>query len=561
MKTELRSNRRLTGPNVIWQHPGPIIDIALNDKDATVFKEKWAQHITALLEGMGWTVELASRHFPGGLSLAFNAPMDRLYVACEMNEWAYNAAMAEINSAEQLNLDEAIEAFTQEMRQEANPPLLRIQSAAAKRGQQFLTCDDYVSVGSGVGSQMWSVKDLPEAASIDWDAVHRVPTAMVTGTNGKTTIVRLLRAMVVASGKVPGVSSTDWLMVGNSILDKGDWSGPGGARTILRDNRVEVALLETARGGMLRRGIGVLENEADVALINNIAPDHLGEWGIQDVDMLADTKFVLRHAGKTIVLNADDEHCIKRAGLVTRPIVWFSLEADNKIIAEHLAAGNQAIRLDADGIIRFYNAGDVEFEITASDIPMTFGGAALHNVANAMAAIAVARKLDIADEHIASALSDFQSDTKDNPGRLNIFEINGAKVIVDFAHNPHGLTALSSMVTKMNAKRRLITIGHAGDRQESDFHDVAMCAVDSGADRILIKEQINDLRGREPGEVPALMKKTLLNAGISEDRIEIHDSEMAATKAALEWSEPGDILLLLTLSERSDVLSYLDEIS
>ena len=167
MKTELRSNRRLTGPNVIWQHPGPIIDIALNDKDATVFKEKWAQHITALLEGMGWTVELASRHFPGGLSLAFNAPMDRLYVACEMNEWAYNAAMAEINSAEQLNLDEAIEALTQEMRQEANPPLLRIQSAAAKRGQQFLTCDDYVSVGSGVGSQMWSVKDLPEAASID----------------------------------------------------------------------------------------------------------------------------------------------------------------------------------------------------------------------------------------------------------------------------------------------------------------------------------------------------------------------------------------------------------
>ncbi|MBC8370263.1 MAG: Mur ligase [Planctomycetes bacterium] len=561
MMPELRSNRRLTGPNVIWQHPGPVIDIALNDKDASALKEKWAHHITALLEGMGWDVELASRHFPGGLSLAFNAPMDRLYVACEMNEWAYDAAVAEINAGDKFNLEEAIEKFTQEMRREANPPLLRIQSAAAKRNEQFLTCDDYVSVGSGVGSQTWSVKDLPEAGSIDWDSVYRVPTAMVTGTNGKTTIVRLLRAMVIASGKVPGMSSTDWLMVGNKILDKGDWSGPGGARTILRDKGVEVALLETARGGMLRRGIGVLENEADVALINNVAPDHLGEWGIQDVDMLADTKFVLRHAGKTIVLNADDEHCVKRASIVTRPIVWFSLEADNELIAEHLAGGKQAIRLDADKVIRYYDGSDIQFEIAAADIPMTFGGAALHNVANAMAAIAVARKLNIADEHIASALLNFQSDTKDNPGRLNMFEINGAKVIVDFAHNPHGLTALSNMVKKMDAKRRLITIGHAGDRQESDFHEVAMCAVDSGADRILIKEQIKDLRGRELGEVPAFMKKTLLEAGISEDRIEIHQSEMDATKAALEWSEPGDVLLLLTLSERNDVLSYLQSIS
>jgi len=561
MRSELRSNRRLTGPNVIWQHPGPVIDIALDDSDAAQLEEKWKQHITALLEGMGWSVELASRHFPGGLSLAFNAPMDRLYVACEMNEWAYESAVADINGVDVPGMSAAMANFTEEMRSEANPPLLRIQSAAAKRGEQFLTCDDYVSVGSGVGSQTWSVKDLPEAASIDWDTILRVPTAMVTGTNGKTTIVRLLRAMVIASGKVPGMSSTDSLMVGNDILDRGDWSGPGGARTILRDRRVDVALLETARGGILRRGVGVLENEADVALINNVAPDHLGEWGIQDVDMLADTKFVLRHAGKTIVLNADDEHCVKRASWVTRPIVWFSLEADNALVAQHIAQGNEAIRLDSDNVIRYYNGENIEFEISINDIPMTFDGAAVHNVANSMAAIAVARKLNIEEAFIAQALKNFKSDAKDNPGRLNIFEINGAKVIVDFAHNPHGLTALSAMVQKMPAKRRLITIGQAGDRRESDFHDVAMCAVHSGADRILIKEQIKDLRGRELGEVPAIMKKSLLGAGISEDRIEILGSEMEATIAALDWAEPGDVLLLLTLSERDDVLNYLSSIA
>ena len=155
MRSELRSNRRLTGPNVIWQHPGPVIDIALGDSDAPQLEEKWKQHITALLEGMGWSVELASRHFPGGLSLAFNAPMDRLYVACEMNEWAYESALAELNGDAAPDLSVAIANFTDEMRREANPPLLRIQSAAAKRGEQFLTCDDYVSVGSGIGSQTW----------------------------------------------------------------------------------------------------------------------------------------------------------------------------------------------------------------------------------------------------------------------------------------------------------------------------------------------------------------------------------------------------------------------
>ncbi|MBC8368877.1 MAG: hypothetical protein H8E25_02665 [Planctomycetes bacterium] len=133
MRSELRSNRRLTGPNVIWQHPGPVIDIALDDSDAAQLEEKWKQHITALLEGMGWSVELASRHFPGGLSLAFNAPMDRLYVACEMNEWAYESAVADINGVDAPGMSAAMANFTEEMRSEANPPLLRIQSAAAKR--------------------------------------------------------------------------------------------------------------------------------------------------------------------------------------------------------------------------------------------------------------------------------------------------------------------------------------------------------------------------------------------------------------------------------------------
>ncbi|MDP7062970.1 MAG: Mur ligase family protein [Planctomycetota bacterium] len=558
-KREMRDSRRLTGPNVIWEHAGPVIDIALDDQEASAALHAWQKAITALLEGVGWGVErTASRRFPGGLSLAFSAPMDALYAACEMNEWAWSAAEAELDGSEAPSLQDAIEHFKKEIRKEDNPPLPRLQRAATRRGALFLCCDDYVSVGAGRYAKTWSVKELPEAGEVNWDECKRIPIAMLTGTNGKTTTVRLLRLMVLAQGKVPGMSSTDWLMIGDKIIDKGDWAGPGGARKILRDNRVDVALLETARGGMLRRGLGLGAGEADVVLLNNIAEDHLGEWGIQDLDMLADTKFVIRHAGKRMVLNADDEKSIERAHLVSQPVTWFCLDVQNPVLQEHLAANGSAALLDSDALW-WYEDGTCERLIGVDEVPITLNGAARHNIANALAAIAVAKGLGLDQEAILAGLRAFRSDAKDNPGRLNLFDIDGVQVLVDFAHNPHGLDALMTMAKAMKPKRLLVTVGHAGDRNDDAIREVALTAWNHGVDHIVIKEQEKDLRGRALGEVPQIMKQALLDAGAAESAIGIATDEVEAAKQALDWAQPGDLLLLLTLSQREEVLQMLSE--
>jgi UDP-N-acetylmuramyl tripeptide synthase len=344
--------------------------------------------------------------------------------------------------------------------------------------------------------------------------------------------------------------------VGNQILDRGDWSGPGGARHILRNENTDIALLETARGGMLRRGLGIGAGEADVVLITNVAPDHLGEWGIQDIDMLADTKFVIRHAGKSVVLNADDEKSVERMDWITQPLTWFSLDPENPIVRAHLANGGTAAVLKGEQLC-WCEDGETQSLLSVHEIPISLGGAAKHNVANALGAIAVAKKLELKDDAILEGLKNFQSSVQDNPGRLNRFEVNGAQVLVDFAHNPHGLSALLDMTAAMPAKRRLITIGHAGDRDDDAICEVALTAARSGVDHIIIKEQEKDLRGRAVGEIPAIMEEALLADGYPANQISRADSELEATDLALKWAQPQDLLLLLTLSQRAEVLARL----
>ena len=563
---ELRDSRRLTGPNVLWERPGPVIDVALAGAGAgagaaAAAEGAWLLRVRPMLEAVGWGAEeTVSRRFPGGLSLAFSAPVDALYAACELNELAWAAAAADLGAGEAPDVPAGLERIRAEIRAERNPPLLRLRRAAARRGQLFLSCDDQVSVGAGRGSRSWPVKRLPEAEDVDWSQVASVPTAMITGTNGKTTTVRLLKAMADAAGKVPGLSTTDWLRVGDHVLDRGDWSGPGGARAILRHPRVEVALLETARGGMLRRGLGLGPGEADVVLITNIAPDHLGEWGIQDLDMLADTKFVIRHAGRSVVLNADDPKSVERAGLVHQPLSWFSLDAASPVVAAHLAAGGSAAVLRGAELC-WCEGGEVRPLTEVGSLPFTLGGAARYNVANALAAVAVAKRLGLGEAAIGAGLRAFRSDAGDNPGRLNRFEVDGAQVLVDFAHNPHGLEALLEMTATMPAERRLLTLGHAGDRDDQALRELARVAGRSGMDRIIIKEQEVHLRGRALGEIPAILERALVEDGYPAARIGHAADELEATEQALAWARPGDLLLLLTLAQRQEVLERLQALA
>ncbi len=285
---EFLDARRLTGPSLIFDRPGTILDVSCTAEEASRLIPVWANHVTRMLEALDWpSARFASQQLSGGVSLVFSAPIDQLYAATEINEWAWAASAYELGaSTEEPDFNAAVNTIRQSAEDEANDELMWLIDEANSHGKTLLWDDDFVSVGLGRGSRTWSVKDIPDAP--EWESFHDIPVGIVTGTNGKTTTVRLAAHILKAAGQNVGVSSTDWISVNDKVLDRGDWSGPGGARTVLRERNVDVAILETARGGLLRRGLGV--ERADAALITNISEDHLGDFGSRDLDELLAVK-------------------------------------------------------------------------------------------------------------------------------------------------------------------------------------------------------------------------------------------------------------------------------
>ena len=247
--------RRLTGPSLLWNKPGTILDVRCSDDEARKLIPMWQTNVRQMLEALGWGHEsMCSQRLTSGVSLAFSAPIDALYAATEINEWAWACCDSDFNGVDAPDFDEALERLAKQIAEEANPGLIRMQAAAEKHGLTFLWDDDEVSIGLGRGSATWPVPDLPDPEEVDWKALHDIPYGLITGTNGKTTTVRLAAHIMYAAGKNVGLSSTDWIGVNDRIIDRGDWSGPGGARNVLRQADVDIAVLETARGGLLRRG-------------------------------------------------------------------------------------------------------------------------------------------------------------------------------------------------------------------------------------------------------------------------------------------------------------------
>jgi cyanophycin synthetase len=554
---QLLDSRRLTGPNLLLDRAGAVLEVSLAPEEAETAVAAWRENVRRLLEAVGWEdEEIAVRRFPGGASLAISAPIDALYAATEVNEWAWVAAEAALTGGTSRDLAEAAERLRAMIAEDANPALLALRDAAAAHGVSFLWDDNQASVGLGTGSSTWPAEALPAPASIDWSAVHDIPVLLVTGTNGKTTTVRLLGAIAAAAGKVPGITSTDHIEVGGEVVDRGDFSGPGGARTLLRDRRVEIAILETARGGMLRRGLAVTGAEA--ALVTNIAADHLGELGIMDVPALAEAKLVIAQAvrpGGRIVLNADDPELVAAAGRVAVPITWFSLDAASPRVLAHLAAGGDACCLE-DGFLVLARGAERTAVVRAEEIPVTLGGAARHNVANALGAIGLAAAAGLPVEAIAAGLRSLTS----NVGRAMSMELGGAHVLLDYAHNPHGMAALVDFAKNLPAERRLLVLGQAGDRDDEAIRELARTAWRLRPDGIVVKELPEMLRGREPGEVPAVLQDEFLRLGMAPGSVATASTELEGIREALARARPGDLLILLSHTQRDEVLALLDRL-
>lgn len=552
---ELVDSRRLPGANILWARPGAVINVTALESELPVLISGWQRAVRQRLDGLGWGAEqFHVRHSGDGASLAISAPLDALYAATEVNESAWQAACAEHCGEEPSNLNSDLEKLRAVIAEEINEPLITLQQAAEEHSVCFLSDDDQVSIGLGTGSQAWPVEAIPHPDAIEWDAIHDVPTTLITGTNGKTTTARLLAAIATAASRVPGISSTDRVQVGNDILDEGDWSGPGGARLVMRDKRTQIGILETARGGMLRRGLAL--NRCNVAAVLNVGTDHLGEWGICTLEGLAEGKFVVTHVADQVVLNAEDEVVAARGETLDKPVIWFALDAKHPRVVEHLKRGGRACVLDGEDLI-LCQGTEQRALLNVANLPVSLGGAAHYNVANALAAAAIADALGFDIEHIRLGLSTFESTVQDNPGRLNRFELGGVQAIVDYAHNPHGFDAILALMTRLPAKRRLVVLGQAGDRDEPSVREMTRLTWQARPDMIVIKELTLHLRGKSLGETPAIIEDELRREGIPDDRFVHSPDELEAVRYALNWAQPGDLLMLFTHDYRDQVTQLL----
>ena len=557
---ELLDSRRLTGPNLLWNKCGAIIDVHFTEEEKAVVAQ-WNKLAEDVLKAIGWsTQQTCIRSYPTGACLAISAPIDVLYTATEINEWCWNNAVSMLSIQALPDIDKAVEEFARMLLEESNAEVLELKNLADQNQLLYLRDDDEVSLGAGRHSQTWSVDCLPNIEEIDISAIKDIPVGLITGTNGKTTSVRLAAHIVRSAQMNAGISSTDWIAVNDQIIDKGDYSGPGGARSVLRDKRVDVAVLETARGGLLRRGLGV--DKADSALITNIAEDHMGEFGVQTLDELADVKWivtsVVSRSGR-VVLNADDPLLVTRAKDLNAPIVWFSADHENLLIKQQIEHRAFACTVE-QGRFVYYENGSRHDLINVADVPITVDGAATHNVQNTLGVIGFTHALGISLDNIKQGLKSFSD--KDNPGRCNQFMINDARVIVDFAHNPHGMKAFMSLARNLDAKRKILVTGQAGDRSDEDIKNLARESVDGVRfDRIIIKQMIKYDRGRKTGETAEILKQEYIDAGVDESSIGIITEEMDAVNQAIDWAQPGDLVLLLIHEQRHDVLEQLHILS
>jgi len=558
---ELLDSRRLTGANLVSDVAGAVIDGRVDGLDVARFLGAWRTRVDEVLQAVGWGQEShATRIFPGGITVFLSAPVDALYAATEVNEWAWAAAAADVGAGERPEtLDVAALRLRALIAEEGNPALLSLQDAAAERGLAFLSDDDHASVGLGTGSRTWPVDALPRPEEVPWSELSDVPRVLVTGTNGKTTTVRMLAHIASAAGRRAGFTCTDGIYVDGAVVDAGDWSGPGGARALLRDVRVEVAILETARGGMLRRGLAV--DRAHAALVTNVAEDHLGEWGVATVEGVAAAKLIVAKAvrdGAPLVVNADDPVLARAARALGRPITWFSAEGAGDA-PEAPGTGETLWTIEDGWLVRREGGGPIRI-VEISSVPATIGGAAIYNVSNALGAAALAHALGFGDPAIREGLVAFDPAPDHSPGRTNLFDVGGVRILVDFVHNPHGFTAVGRLVRALGPDRVGLMVGHAGDRDDDAIRDLARAAWALSPGRVAVKELAGYLRGREPGEVPGIIRDELLRQGALEGAVSVHDDEVPAARALLDWSRPGDLLLFATQSQRAAVLQLVQDL-
>jgi UDP-N-acetylmuramyl tripeptide synthase len=568
------------GGNLFFASAGAVLEVVGASMDDALIAA-WRARVERAGTRLGWINRLAvARRHAGGASLAIAAPYDQLFLATEVNEWALCAALIERDPVRWSGLGAALVAqelqasdnaaspaadlvpaiedaaalarFERLSALESHPKLRALLDAAAARGLPHVVDESELTLGAGVGGADFPLNALPDPVDVRWEELRDIPTAIVTGSNGKTTTVRLLAACARAHGWHAGYNCTDGVFLDDEMLATGDYSGPAGARMVMRERRAQAAVLETARGGILRRGIAV--SQAHAAVVTNVSSDHFGEYGIDDLAGLAGVKLAVASAvnrNGLLVLNAEDSQLRGQAdGLLQRfgrspPLAWFAVDPDQETLREYRWRGASTCGVHAGRLRLSHGGADHDLGLISA-MPLSLGGIAAYNVANMAAAALAAVALGISPGTIAAVLAAFGSRLEDNPGRLMRFEVDGVKVLVDYAHNPDGLRSFLTAADHLRGGtgRLGLLLGHAGNRKDADIEELARAAAEFQPDLIVVKEDEEHLRGRAPGEIPRIIRAELRRLGFPDSALPVANSEVDAARRALAWARPGDVLAL-----------------
>jgi cyanophycin synthetase len=374
----------------------------------------------------------------------------------------------------------------------------------------------------------------------------RVPIAAVTGTNGKTTTARMLAHITKMAGYTPGLTTTDGVYIDGQRTVEGDMTGPVSARMVLSDPQIDIAVLETARGGLVRAGMGV--SEVNVGAVLNVQSDHLGMKGIDTLEQLAEVKRIVVEVAKDCaVLNADDPNVLKMSGYTdAKMICYVTLNPSHGLVREHIRAGGRACALE-DGVngqmITLYDKGSHIPLLWTHLIPATLEGRALHNVQNAMFAAAMAFSLGIKLDAIRQGLRTFDTTFFQAPGRMNVFNEHPFKVLFDYGHNAHAVSVMADLAQRLDVTgRRIVVLAGPGDRRNEDL--VAIADAVAGRFDHYICRRDDGLRGRDGDEVPRIQARALKDKGVPDSAISIIPDEQEAIDAALRMGQPGDLMLI-----------------
>ncbi|MGH2681762.1 MAG: Mur ligase family protein [Actinomycetota bacterium] len=386
-----------------------------------------------------------------------------------------------------------------------------------------------------------------------------VPIVAITGTNGKTTTVRLLAHIGQTAGRTVSYTSTDGVFLEGKLVEEGDYSGFLGARMALSQPGVELVVLETARGGILLRGIGAPHN--DVAVVTNVSADHIGLHGIRTLDQLADVKAAITRITKPEgwdVLNADDPRVLAmRRGMTGRPFL-FTMDADHPAIRWAITERGRALTVLEGSMVVVDRGMSVRALVPLEDVPATLAGVASHHVQNAMAAAAAALGVGMSEDEVVQGLRTFLPDQERNPGRANVFELDRRVVVIDYAHNEEGMRGLVEICRGLRPPGREIwvTICAAGDRSREIRRGIGYVAA-RGVEHVVITELRRYLRGEDPEEIVGDLRDGAIDGGAAD--VQVFPDELHSLEWMLEMSSPGDVVSVAALSQRWEIFALLDE--